>query len=258
MRKALSFAFFLLVLAAAGVALTWWLKRTESGKRVKSKVHEVLSRDETVRVPEIPWATASRVIYLNREGARLTGKRRDDASKNLSSVVAVKGKKFVDFPPYTGSHSGWKSLVKCVRSKLSAFDVNVVDRRPVEGSYMMVMIGGRPRDVSAQKKGIRITGIAPFNGDPIRSAVVMVFARQMRNNVRAMCETAGHEIAHAYGLDHGYHCRDLMTYLKHCGKRVYLDRSVACGEYRKRKCAGGEPTQNSYRELLAILGKRRK
>ena len=60
--------------------------------------------------------------------------------------------------------------------------------------------------------------------------------------------------AHAYGLDHGYLCKDTMTYLSGCGNKSFVDKDVRCGEKKARDCADGKPTQNSYRRLLSVLG----
>ena len=64
------------------------------------------------------------------------------------------------------------------------------------------------------------------------------------------------EVAHAYGLDHGYSCNDVMTDLPRCRARTFTDQDVRCGETKRRNCEGGEPTQNSYRRLLQVLGAR--
>ena len=99
-----------------------------------------------------------------------------------------------------------------------------------------------------------LTGLAPFNGEPIEDAIVFVFSHALRRNVRKVCETAAMEIAHAYGLDHAIHCRDLMSYKRPCGRRRFLDEAIPCGEHHARPCKDGSPTQNSHRVLLEALG----
>jgi hypothetical protein len=88
----------------------------------------------------------------------------------------------------------------------------------------------------------------------IPRAVVFAFAAGVNHNVRTICETIGMEVAHAYGLDHAYLCKDVMTYLPDCGTRSFVDKDAPCGEKKKRACHGGAPTQNSYRRLLEELG----
>ncbi len=64
------------------------------------------------------------------------------------------------------------------------------------------------------------------------------------------------EIAHAYGLDHEYLCKDVMTYLRGCGSKSFVDAEAPCGESKKRHCEGGSPTQNSFKRLVDVLGAR--
>ena len=196
------------------------------------------------------------MVYLNREGARLvTGQ--NDASRNRASLVAAVGADVIEYPPYSGSHTRWKALVKCARAKFARYDVTIVDQRPVARGYMMVMIGGTPSVLgAARRKHRRTTGLAPFNGENVEEAVVFVFSAAMKNSTRATCETLGHEVAHAYGLDHAYHCRSLMTYKRACGTKRFLDEEVPCGELKKRKCIDGVDTQNAHARLIALLGPR--
>lgn len=199
----------------------------------------------------------SRLVYLNREGGVLTGGI-DDAPANVSSVVSNSPKGTVTVPPFTASNTRWRAITGCIRKKFERFNVEIVESRPVGKDYLMVMMGGRPRDLGFEAKDghnhSHATGLAPFNGLPIPRAVVFVFTRALRESTTATCETAGMEIAHAYGLDHARHCRDLMTYMRRCGTRSFLDKDLACGEHKDRPCLGGGERQNSYRQLMAVLG----
>lgn len=201
----------------------------------------------------------SRIIYLNREGARLTAGA-DDASLNISSVVANSPVDQAFVAPFAGSQARWNAIAKCIRSKFEPFNVTVVEQRPVGEDYIMAVVGG-----TAQQLGFRAqdghahshsTGLAPFNGKNIPKAVVFIFARALRESVKEICEAASMEVAHAYGLDHARNCKDLMTYMKPCGARSFLDKPIPCGEYKDRPCMGGEPTQNSFERLMQLLGPR--
>jgi hypothetical protein len=196
-----------------------------------------------------------RTIYLHRGPITLTPGA-DDAGADRSSVLASFSPQPASLRGYRGSDKKWNATVKCVAKLFAPFDVTVTDRRPTEESgraadYMMVVVGGKPRDIHA--KG-NVSGLAPFSGDVIPGAVVFGFSDALANDVTKLCETIGMEVAHAYGLDHGYDCKDVMTYLGRCGARSFLDKDVPCGEKTKRPCAGGDPTQNSYRHLADVLG----
>ena len=39
------------------------------------------------------------------------------------------------------------------------------------------------------------------------------------------------EGASAYGLDHARNCKDIMTYMKPCGAKRFLDKDIPCGEH---------------------------
>jgi len=63
----------------------------------------------------------------------------------------------------------------------------------------------------------------------IARPIVFAFSAQLGNRVRDVCETIGMEVAHAYGLDHGYLCSDVMTYLQPCGAKRFVDKDIRCG-----------------------------
>jgi hypothetical protein len=227
-------------------------------KRIETGGGHLLDRGDFVRVRErlagSPPPSASRVIYLAR-GPLTLAPGDDDASAGRSSVVAAQGTVTVKVPGWKGTDKGWTQLTTCVRKLFAPFDVEITDRRPTTDDFLLVAVGGRPSDIGM--KNPRIGGLAPFNGEVIPRAVVFAFSQQLGNKVTPICETIGMEVAHAYGLDHGYHCKDVMTYLKPCGAKSFVDKDIPCGEGKKRPCAGGAPTQNSFRRLLAVLGPRR-
>lgn len=226
-------------------------------KRIETGKWEMLDAEDFVKVQQriagAPPPQASRVIYLAR-GPLTLAPGTDDAAAGKSSVVAAQGSATVKLPGWKGSAKGWTQLVTCVRGLFAPFDVEVTDKRPDDDDFLLVAVGGRPADIGM--KNPRIGGLAPFNGDVIPRAVVFAFAQQLGNQVRPVCETIGMEVAHAYGLDHGYLCKDVMTYLKPCGAKSFVDKDIPCGEGKKRPCVGGAATQNSYRRLMAVLGPR--
>ncbi len=200
------------------------------------------------------------VIYLNREGATLTSGT-DDSSRNVSSVVGAAGLVQYEAAPFTGATRRWNDIVSCVQDRFEAYDVNVVDQRPIEGDYIMVMIGGRPGDLARAtghegRAVSRLRGVAPMGRVPIDDAVVFVFSQSMSHDARVTCETAVQEVGHAFGLDHVLDCHDPMTHLASCGRRTFRDSDTPCGENEPRTCVSGQATQNSHRYLLDVLGPR--
>ena len=224
------------------------VKRMESGEwKMIDKEDFVKVRDRIADAPRGP----SRIIYLARTPQAFTPGE-DNAAGGVSSVVAAKANKPVKVPGWKGSDKGWHQVVSCVQKLWAPFDVQVVDEKPASDDYVMVAVGGRPGDIGETNK--RVGGLAPFSGEVIPKAVVFAFAQQLGNQVQPVCETIGMEVAHAYGLDHEYECKDVMTYLKPCGPKRFVDKDVSCGEAKKRPCAGGAATQNSYKRLMDVLG----
>lgn len=199
----------------------------------------------------------SKIIYLNREGATLLPGA-DDAAHNRSSIVKNAGFRRMVMPSYSGSDRGWRALVRCIESRFAPFSVQVTDRRPIgTEDYIMAIVGGSARELGYDAKEAKgIGGLAPFHGNPIGGAVVFVFTSTLKNRLEDSCDTAAMEIAHAYGLDHSYHCRDVMTYKKRCGTRRFVDEDTPCGEDEPRTCTGGAKTQNSHKRLASLLGSR--
>jgi hypothetical protein len=213
-----------------------------------------------VVVPDDPdeMPGASHLVYLNREGALLTGGE-DDASINRSSVVAMAGLAAYDAAAYGGTPRQFTEIVTCVREHFARYNVTIVDRRPVEHDYVMVVVGGRAGALAQTQEAAaerHIGGLAPYNGAPIKYAVVFAFAEVARNRPRDVCETVSQEIAHAYGLDHTRSCSDLMSYMRPCGRRRFVEDSVPCGEDADRPCGDERPTQSSHERLLQVLGPR--
>lgn len=235
----------ILILGTAAVAAVVIVNRVETGR------WEVPDGDDFVRIVQMEPRGPSKTIFLERKPIVLSPGI-DDAPRGLSSVVASSRKTPANLPGWKGSEAGWKQMVACVKKLFAPFDVVVTDQRPAHEEFVLVAVGGKPADVGRKER--TISGLAPFNGQVIPRPVVFAFSAALGNNPQTTCETIGMEVAHAYGLDHGYDCRDVMTYLRPCGAKKFLDKEIRCGEDKKRDCEGGKPTQNSYRRLLETLG----
>ena len=211
-------------------------------------------------LPDLPGLLSSepsRIVYLNREGVTLVPGD-EQASRNRSTIVRRAGVGTVKIPGFSGSQRAWRRVLRCVQDKFAPFDVIVTDRRPVHtDNYVMAVFGGTARLLGRSHRAAKGTGgLAPFNGQSIPRSTAFVFTKTLHNDVRQICETAAMEVAHTYGLDHSYACKDLMTYRPRCGPRQFLNQDVRCGEAKPRPCAGGAKTQNAYARLAELLGLR--
>jgi hypothetical protein len=235
---------FAAIVVVAGVTI---INRIETGR------WEVPDKGDFMRVVKGRPRPASKTIWLARQPLELRPGV-DDAPRGVSSVLANAANKPTKLPGWKGNNATWAKVVACVRQQFQPFDVTITDERPLHDDFVLVAVGGKPADIGLKDK--RIGGLAPFNGEVIPVPVVFAFSTALNHDVRAICETIAMEVAHAYGLDHAYDCKDLMTYLKPCGAKSFLDKDIACGETKKRPCAGGAATQNSRQRLLQVLGPR--
>jgi len=253
--------------AAFGLALTVAL-RLESGE------WQVPDIDDMQRIVLRTPGPPSRTIFLERRPIVIYPGD-DDSSRSISSVLgntrakaaasktaaAVKPPTTLDpsrpakMPGWRGTDRAWSQVVSCVAGLFAPFDVRVTDHPPPEREdHVLVVVGGKPGDLGVADGNV--SGLAPFNGAVIARPVVFAFSAQLDNSVQQVCETIGMEVAHAYGLDHAYLCSDVMTYLRPCGAKRFVDKDARCGEGKPRACEGGKPTQNSFHHLLEVLGAR--
>ena len=259
----------ILAALALGIAIASILGGVVMKKRLDTGAWAMPEADDFERILRLPPGPPARVIYLVRQPIELRAGQ-DDSPRGISSVIAsVRAKAAgsasaikapvafdapVRLPGWKGTDTGWQRLMTCVRALFAPFDVVVTDAVPNVDNYVLVAVGGKPAEIGARDR--RVAGLAPFNGGVIPKPVVFAFSAALGNEPRAVCETIGMEVAHAYGLDHAYRCNDVMTYLPRCGARTFTDQDVRCGETKRRNCEGGDPTQNSYRRLLQVLGAR--
>ncbi|MDQ3364749.1 MAG: hypothetical protein M3680_04900 [Myxococcota bacterium] len=222
--------------------------------RVETGTWQTPDTDDFVRVVKGHARGPSKTIFLERAPIDLRPGI-DDAPAGISSVLASARNQPTRLGGWKGNAATWKKVVACVTALFVPFDVVVTDQRPTHSDFVLVAVGGRASDIGVKDR--RVGGLAPFNGAVIPKPVVFAFSTALSHDVRAICETIGMEVAHAYGLDHGYDCKDVMTYLGPCGAKRFVDKAVRCGEKQARNCEGGAPTQNSYQQLVRVLGAKR-
>ena len=244
---------FLIIAAIVGIALVAGIIVAVSvSVRVETGEWRIPLKADFVRIARRFDHKPSKTIFLERKPVDLAPGE-DDAARGVSSVLANASNKPARSKGWTGGDTRWKSLMTCVKKMFAPFDVVVTDERPSHDNFMMVVVGGKPADIGL-KDSHHVSGLAPFNGSVIPRAVVYAFSGTTNNDIRATCETIAMEVAHAYGLDHGYLCKDVMTYLSGCGAKTFVNADAPCGESKKRTCEGGAPTQNSFRHLVNTLG----
>ncbi|MCE9576370.1 MAG: hypothetical protein K8W52_24695 [Deltaproteobacteria bacterium] len=218
--------------------------------------HDVVRRQATaaptaklVRSSARAARSAPVVVYLNRDGGVIGGGD-DDAENDRSWLVPGRS---ATVPAWSGGDARWGQVMKCVKDRFSAFNVEITDQRPTQSGYVMAMVGGAPKLLGM---GTEVSGIAPYTGEVERNAIVFVFSENVENDVETTCVDTLHEVGHALGLDHEYLCEDPMSYLWDCeAPKVFQNVDVPCGEDEARACENG-PTQNSWQTLARNVGLR--
>jgi len=193
------------------------------------------------------------VLFLNRDGGHYAHGWQDDSSQNLTSIVGFE----FDVPAYPFGDDSWNQVLSCMRDLYADFDIEVTDVDPGEAPHMEVVIGGWPHVLGlpdGDGNGNGYGGIAPLGCGVVQNAVSFAFPETYGDNPAGICEAAGQESAHAFGLDHGFLCEDIMTYLVGCGQKRFVDQDVPCGELDPRACYCGAETQNSHQYLMDVLG----
>jgi uncharacterized protein (TIGR03382 family) len=188
-------------------------------------------------------------IFLNRFGGDYSPG--PDNSRNNTSIVPD-GPSHIN--PYPYGDASWQQMVECLTTMFAPYNVVMVEDEPAAGEYVEAVIGGSPEDVGLPDG---VGGVAPidsFQCNIIPRAIVYAFAAVYGNNPQAICETAAQEIAHAFSLDHEFHCPDPMTYLGGCGDKTFRDVDAQCGEFQPRQCNCNRPSQNSVATLIDKLG----
>lgn len=241
---------------AAAVASLLGATAVDVDAQVSVRADETL--DYVVVDPAPPTFHAGpNYLYLNRcaSGCSATAGR-DDAVADRSSILGRDGvPSSVTLAPFMWDQATWDGVVSCVRATYAIYGVEVVTEPP-SGAHVEVMVAGTAAALGLAGNTL---GIAPLANDcsPLPSALAYAFANAHLSGpdlVNELCATVAHEAGHIYGLDHEFECKDPMTYLTGCGVKVFLNRTVACGEFDAPRSCKCSERQSSHRKLYDVLG----
>ncbi len=204
------------------------------------------------------FSAAPDVMFLDRCAAGCTVTAGgDDAARGTSSILGRDGLPArATLAGFQWGDAVWDQVVACVRATYAPYDVQVVTERPAAGPYVRVLVAG---EAAALGMPGNTLGVAPLTADcsAQNSAIAFDFANAHQpgpDQVLEICATAAHEAGHIYGLDHEFECKDPMTYLIGCGGKVFLNKTVPCGEFDGPRACKCGATQSSFRKLVSVLG----
>ena len=193
-------------------------------------------------------SSAARLLYLNRRGGTYSPGY-NNSSANRSSIV----RGTVTLPPYSRSDSEWQRVVQLVKEEFAPYNIAITEEDPGATAHIEMVVSGHPSMIGAPGFA---AGIAPFDCGRITDRAIGFAFDRMLQGVEDQARVIIHEAGHTLGLDHSYHCPDVMTYLFNCSVRKrFVNQSVTCGESAPRGCQCGG-SQNSADHLMRVLGPR--
>ena len=209
------------------------------------------SMAEVLPIPEDPTShSGSHILFVNRcVGGETYSPGSEDSRTNRSSIL--NGTRTLS--AYAFGDASWEELMGHVREIMAPFGIAVTDEDPGSVPHHEAVACG------SSFFGGGVLGVAPFSCGVIENSVTFTFANDHGNNPRRIAHTIAQEAAHAWGLDHEYDCKSVMTYLSGCGDKRYWDEYLNCagvqdGSWVAQSCACGGTTQNSHAHIRMIFG----
>ncbi len=179
----------------------------------------------------------SHVVYMNQcaSGCTVTPGN-DDSTTDHSSIPNATS----HLSAFNGGATEWSTVMSCMQSTMSRFNITVTDQDPGTAPHFEVMVAGTGAQLG---QGQGVGGIAPIPCQGVGqcdaylpNALVFAFANESfyAGAPLDLCATAAQEVAHAWILDHVVDKTDPMTYNPYTGMRNYKD-GMSCGS----DCQGG-------------------
>lgn len=196
----------------------------------------------------------TKVLFVNFDGADMRGDCGNQPSANCSTIHSG------TVEPFPGDAAARASIIQNLRRRLAAFDVYVTWSRPKSGDYDMEMVGTWGEDTPDG-----VAGVAPSIDCWDERGGETSFTMLVDGSTDGIAEVILQELAHTWGLAHVSDTRDLLypttagsskTFRDECLPIVAdanLEPGVSGCTHHEQAC-GANDFQNSYQELLLILG----
>jgi len=225
---------------AIGILL---LFRAGTSSADESGAAEPWNATEALRDAHQSAAAAPQIVFVNySDGSTALDSGADDAPTNRSSICPTNGE---TYPPWEGTETRARQLQNTLASLFGDVNLVLTAKRPGAGPYTMIVVGPKPVACTALGQGIAL-----FDCDN-RNPNNVGFDFSESGSVITIAQ----ELGHTFGLGHNDVACDVMgaSYATQpCigGERRFVDEEAPIiGPYR---CGSG--VQNSYREMLRVLG----
>jgi hypothetical protein len=225
------------------------------GERPRVVPHPIVSAGESMTARD-NHGPRHRILYLNKGGGTYSQGNTDNSSTGESRIPNKTG----TLAAFAYGDEAWQQVRTCVDEVFAPFAVTITETRPpAEVAYMEAVVAGSPLDIGLADD---VGGIAPIPSDRCNAVaergISFTFSEIWTLGgvpmIEDICSTIAQETAHLFGLDHEFHCPDVMTYLYDCGRKTFVDIDAQCGEDEPRSCKCGTTRQNSYQLMLEALG----
>jgi hypothetical protein len=220
---------------------------------------EALPETETLGPPLQPRSAETRRIFVNFDGAFLRYGERDDATRDITRASALVGERAA----YGGSTTERLAIVQAVRGDFEPFNVAVTGNRPASGDYVMAVVGANRPSGEYWDSLLGSAFLDCWDAQTSNDVSFAFHDAEAGRAASAVARTISQEVAHGFGLEHVDDPLDVMYPSSHSGDPSFVDDcnavvpaagiGIACTTQHVEVC-GTPDRQNSYRELLMILG----
>ena len=196
--------------------------------------------------PPAPDACQPSVVFLDQNGGHYDHGFVDDATANLSVVVAAP----LDLPPWPSTAPSWSEVSACIRDGLAPFAVAVTEIDPGTAPHVELVF-----TTSYWAGPAGTTSIVPNSCR--RDQIGFVFGDAAVDSVRA-CQIALIALAELVAqLSFDDNCADFINPANDCTPmRSFVDATATCVDTSDRPTAcrcGGGTTQNTFRAMSAAF-----
>lgn len=193
-------------------------------------------------------AASATLVYVNRCAAECTFSQGPNDSVANTSPLFDQSRVISAF-----SHGDavFDATVACITSGLARYDIQVVTTDPSPTQHSELVMAGIPQNAGFPSG---VWAIAPSTCNYVSNAPAFIFANAFPAEAERLCWIGMQQLGFMAGLEHLFHCTDVMSTLEGCSDRAFQDRDSACGTNGAAPCQCGGSSRNSHAVMTAVFG----